>query len=625
MSDAVQCRVITRFPELEELASEWDRLWASNSRRQIFNRFSWMRAWWRGYGSHVSLCTPVAYTDGRVVGILPLVRSATRLRFLGEPGSDYNDVLCEEARARVILESLFQTLCAMPRNRWRRVILTNVPEHSLLLAHIPQLSRQLRRRLVSSPGQPCPTVVLSGEDREATLRAILEQREPRQHEKQLEKLGNLQFRHVEDRDEIRRHLPLFFEQHIQRWAMTADTDSRFLGEESRAFYEGLVDELDPKDELRFAVMDINGRPIAYHLGFELDGKFVHYKPTFDINLWEKSPGQVMNRRLFAYARSGPINEFDFTIGNESYKSRFANHVRQNFTVSLFRGGVTDFAARKFFELRKRHGWHPFAILRAIGSRLISGSTSARNLETGSSPFARLKAGLFSSEDVFLFSTERASTLESDSAPSPDGSQLRVAGATLGDLANSSVNGEERLDRSILRAARSHLKRGDLAYLAHSGDKLVGFAWLGMRNQLSPLNAPSGCKISLPHPVALVYDLWLPTNLPGSTVPKILWAISREGHRKAQQVWMYCKRRDFALRSAMESAGFHSRGHIKRIGLLGFSWTSIRPRSMYTASRSAPEDGTLERESKRRADRFFFTPTREQSALARRCVSRSNQA
>jgi CelD/BcsL family acetyltransferase involved in cellulose biosynthesis len=584
MADAVECRVITRFSELEEFASEWDRLWALNSRRQIFNRFSWMRAWWRGYGSHVSLCTPVAFKDGKVVGILPLVRSQMRLRFLGEPGSDYNDVLCEDARAPEILESLFHTLCAMPRNLWRRVILTNVPEHSLLLAHIPKLPRQLRRRLVSTPGQPCPTVVLKGENREAILRAILEQREPRQHEKQLEKLGNLTFRHVEDRDEIRRHLPLFFEQHVQRWAMTADTNSRFLGAESRAFYEGLVDELDPRDELRFAVMEINGRSVAYHLGFELDGKFLHYKPTFDINLWEKSPGQVMNRRLFSYARSSAVNEFDFTIGNEGYKSRFANHVRQNFTVSLFRAGMRDFAVRKFFELRKQagDGRHPFAVLQAIGSRLTSFSTWARNLETGRSPFAWLKAALFFIEDVFLFSRERAPASESDLAPSSRGSQLRVAAATLSDLANSSVNGEERLDRSILQAARSRFKRGDLAYLAHDGDKLVGFAWLGMRNQINPLNAASGCQISLPHPAALIYDLWLPPSLQGKANPNILRAIAREGHRKAQEVWIYCRSRDVALRSAIESVGFQSRGRIKRIRFLGLSRISIRPQSMCTA-------------------------------------------
>jgi len=627
MSEAIECRVITRFSELEELASEWDRLWALNSRRQIFNRFSWMRAWWRGYGSLVSLCTPMAFKGEKVAGILPLVRYQGQLQFLGQPGSDYNDVLCEDAGAAEILECLFQTLCSMPRNLWRRVTLANVPEESLLLTHIPKLSRQLRRRLVNTPGQPCPTVVLNGENREAIMRAILEQREPRQHEKQLQKLGNLQFRHVEDRDEIRRHLPSFFEQHIQRWAMTADTNSRFLGEESRAFYEGLVDELDPKDELRFAVLDINGRPIAYHLGFQLDGKFVHYKPAFDINLWEKSPGQVMNRHLFSYAKSSGLSEFDFTIGNEGYKSRVANHVRRNFTVDVFRPDVRDFIARKFFELRKRasDGRYPFGVLRAIRSRLKSFSSRAGNPETGSSAFASLKAALFSVEDVVLFSLECAPASESDSTPSPESSQLHVAAATLGDMANSSVNGEERLDRSILRAARSHLRKGALAYLAHSGDKLVGMAWLGMRDQINPLNGTPGCQILLPHSAALVYDLWLPPSLHGKVDPNLLRAIAREGHRKAQQVWMYCRRRESALRGAIESAGFQSRGRIKRIRLLGLSWTSVRPRSMYAAGKSGFDNGDLECQSKRSTDHFVFTPTREQSAIGGACVSRSNQA
>ena len=110
MAGALQCQVLSRFAELEALASDWDRLWASNPRRQIFNRFSWIRAWWQGYGRSLSLCTPVAVADGIVVGILPLVRQGAQLRFLGEPGSDYNDVLCEGARTPGILEALLDVL-----------------------------------------------------------------------------------------------------------------------------------------------------------------------------------------------------------------------------------------------------------------------------------------------------------------------------------------------------------------------------------------------------------------------------------------------------------------------------------------------------------------------------------
>jgi CelD/BcsL family acetyltransferase involved in cellulose biosynthesis len=129
---AIQCRILTHFAELENLAGDWDRLWAGNPRREIFDKFAWIRAWWRSYGQCVSLCTPVAIADGELVGILPLVREKNWLRFLGHPGSDYNDVLCHESQPAEILEALLDCLWDLPRDSWKGAVLDNVPGHSRL-------------------------------------------------------------------------------------------------------------------------------------------------------------------------------------------------------------------------------------------------------------------------------------------------------------------------------------------------------------------------------------------------------------------------------------------------------------------------------------------------------------
>jgi CelD/BcsL family acetyltransferase involved in cellulose biosynthesis len=584
MNGILQCRILSRFAELEVLASEWDRLWASNPRRQIFNRFSWARAWWRGYGRSVSLCTPVALVGGKVVGILPLVRQEARLRFLGEPGSDYNDVLCEGADAAGILEALLDALCGMPGDLWRSAMLANVPEHSLFLTCLPELPDRWRRRLTISPSLLCPTVILDANNRETTFRAILDQREPRQHEKRLQKLGKLTFRHVEDREEIRRHLPSFFRQHIQRWAMVADGNSRFLGEQSRVFYEALVEELDPRNELRFAVMEIDGRPIAYHFGFQLDGKFFHYKPTFDINLWEESPGQVMNRSLFSYAQSAGVREFDFTIGNETYKSRFANQTRRNFIVRLYRPGLRSFAARTLFSLRSYKERRAVGLPKAGGS--ISGlpSTRARHQEQQGGPLKLCSKGLavasrtilFVSDEMLLFRLEQGASPELGMASFPADSNLHAGAATLGDLADCSVKGAEPLDRSMLQTARSRLKRGDVPYLAYAGSRLSCLAWIGTRNKINPWEVDLDCRLLLERPAAVIYDLWFPASLRRQVDPKILQAVVRAGRRKGLDVWIYCSGKDVALRKSIEAAGFLMRYRMERTRLLGFSRTRIEP-------------------------------------------------
>ncbi|HXA75814.1 MAG TPA: GNAT family N-acetyltransferase [Candidatus Acidoferrales bacterium] len=593
MAGALHCQILSRFAELEAVASEWDRLWASNPRRQIFNRFSWIRAWWQGYGRTLSLCTPVALRDGKVVGILPLVRQEAQLRFLGEPGSDYNDVLCEGAETPRILEALLDALCGMPGKLWRTATLENVPEHSLLLTHMSDLPGRWQRRFATTPGHLCPTVVLDEENREATLRAILDQKEPRQHETKLQKLGKLTFRHIEDREEVRRHLPLFFEQHIQRWAMTADGDSRFRGEQSRVFYEALVEELDPRNDLRFAVMEIDGRPIAYHFGFQLDGKFIHYKPTFDINLWKESPGQVMNRSLFSYAKSVGVREFDFTIGNEVYKSRFANQSRRNFTVRLYRPGPRNFAARKLSLLRQRFdkGQRPFALLKTLRSTVRSVLKRARGLERRGGPLtlfgkalvATFRTVLFASDRVFLFSSEQGDPSELDTAPCPPDSSLGLVAATLGDLANCSVAEPEPLDRSQLQAARGRLKKGDVPYVTYAGNKLVCLAWIGTRNNLSPLEVDLNCQVPLPRPAAVIYDLWFPASLREKADPRMLRAMVSLSHRKGLDAWIYCNDGDVVLRKSIEAAGFLMRYRVERTRLFGLSSTRLQPVTLVPSS------------------------------------------
>ena len=58
--------------------------------------------------------------------------------------------------------------------------------------------------------------------------------------------------------------------------------------------------------------------------------------AYDVELAKLSPGDVLLKRLFEQAQAEDAQSFDFTIGEEPYKLRFATDVRQ--IVSLH---VTD--------------------------------------------------------------------------------------------------------------------------------------------------------------------------------------------------------------------------------------------------------------------------------------------
>jgi CelD/BcsL family acetyltransferase involved in cellulose biosynthesis len=367
---SLRCKIITDFAELEALAGDWGRLWNSAPRRDVFNAFAWARAWWRSCGSRLSLYTPVAYRGDRVVGILPLVIDGCTLRFLGFGHSDYNDMLCDAEDATDVLEAALRALFQRP-TAWDSCVLENVPESAWLVACLDKLSGWLRARLHLSFCNHCPRVALETAGAEP-LKSILKKKSLLRHEKALSRLGDVRFRHMESRDEIRSHLPAFFRQHIARRALAGDK-SLFCAEEACCFYRALVDELDPQRELRFSVLELDERPIAYHFGFEVHGTFFWYKPTFDADLCGYSPGEVLLKKLFEHAGQKRLQVFDFTVGDEAFKNRFANQVHRNYRLRLFPSAPLAIAGKLLLETKERLAKYPqvryaAAALRALWHR-----------------------------------------------------------------------------------------------------------------------------------------------------------------------------------------------------------------------------------------------------------------
>ena len=163
-------------------------------------------------------------------------------------------------------------------------------------------------------------------------------------------------------------LEAFFEQHIARRAITAQP-SLFQDPREKAFYRALVRELFPRGWLRFAVVQFNEEPIASHFGFEFGGRFLWYKPSFEPRLVKRSPGEVLLRFLLGYAIDQKLAEFDFTVGDEDFKYRFANEVRFNQRLQVW----TSPSRRALARMRQRVAglWRR---LREPRARKASGST-----------------------------------------------------------------------------------------------------------------------------------------------------------------------------------------------------------------------------------------------------------
>lgn len=348
---AREIRVVRVWSELEPHRAAWNELARRSAGASVFQTFEWHDAWWAAFGAQAGTpCVALLFEGYRLAAIAPLHRYRRGRRdvvgFIGNSNSasDYCDFITDRAE---LVGPLLDEL--LSRSDWDVLDLGNVPAESPSLRAASEWARTRGRALIEAPQFAAPTRILG--DVEAD-RACLNKKSLKRHFNGFAKSGNLRFHHSTDAAEIEARLDDFFRQHVERWALTG-RDSQFAHEAQRDFYRRLVPALLANDWLRFAIVALDDRPIAYHFGFEYANRFIWYKPTFEAALVKKSPGEVLLRFLLEDAMDRGLAEFDFTVGDEDFKYRFANLVRDTRRLRVYRRARSQRADRVDAWLRRR--------------------------------------------------------------------------------------------------------------------------------------------------------------------------------------------------------------------------------------------------------------------------------
>jgi CelD/BcsL family acetyltransferase involved in cellulose biosynthesis len=318
---------------VEPHAGAWNALARASAGATVFQSWEWHAAWWSVFGEDYRPCVLLAWAGERLAAIAPwaVTRGGRELQFIGsgDYASDYCDVLVDPACPEAV--DAFADWLFANRRAWRRVDFRNVPSAS---GHRERLERRLRDRsswVVSEVESDAPTRLLGDA---AADREVLNKSSLKRHFRQLSKAGRLEFEHLDDAGRVEPLLEAFFEQHVGRRAL-AGGRSQFLDPRQRRLYRALVRELAPRGWLRFAVVRLDGEPVAFHFGFEYASRFVWYKPAFSAAHSRHSPGEVLLRFLLEDAIARGLAEFDFTVGNEAFKYRFANRVRTTHRIRVY--------------------------------------------------------------------------------------------------------------------------------------------------------------------------------------------------------------------------------------------------------------------------------------------------
>jgi CelD/BcsL family acetyltransferase involved in cellulose biosynthesis len=280
---------------------------------------AWVAEWWRHYGDGLELAVHVARRDGDLVAALPLVvqkRLGLRVAsFTGGRLSVLPDLLLARDAEPDTAAPLIERLTSGGADV---VDFHGLPEGSRIAGLLGRRLELIRR--VEAP-------VLSLEPDWDTVYKSKTNAKKRNHHKrrrrQLGELGELTVTVARELPELEPALEEAFELHALRWEGRPD-GSGFATPVGRRFHRAVLKRLAAIDVARIVTLRLDGRAIAFHYWFALEGCMYVHRLAFDPELARWSPGLVNTLDAIQSAAEEGMTRVEYLGGGERYKLELAD-------------------------------------------------------------------------------------------------------------------------------------------------------------------------------------------------------------------------------------------------------------------------------------------------------------
>lgn len=325
----VQYRLLDGFEDSSITPDAWNDLLHQGSSDVVFLTWHWQKTWWDVFGRG-KLLLIVAEKDDQPIAIAPLFADHGMVYFMGSGCSDYLDFIGDISQPDILEGMLLQAISRVPN--FLGFCFYHVLESSVLPGLLTVVAQKKAWKLTEEGDMQAPVLQLQefpGRAYQSTRKKSL-----LRHEAYFKRNGGIGVHHFSNGEDILPHLDTFFAQHISRWDVTP-YPSLFKDLIQCLFYRQLCSNASKTDWLRFTRISWQNQPIAFHFGFNYRGSFFWYKPSFDINLAKHSPGEVLLRQLLLQAQKEEAHSFDFGLGDEPFKHRFASSARKVSTWGLY--------------------------------------------------------------------------------------------------------------------------------------------------------------------------------------------------------------------------------------------------------------------------------------------------
>lgn len=316
--------VVDRWEDLEPLSDRW-REWAV-ARGNAFLTPEWYLTALEHFPEAGEPAALVMRRGESVAGLLPMVSNGRDLRFGGAQTGDYFGLLCDEAESEGVVAAAAESLVSEPRAR--SVVLDNV---SVGDAWWTGLSRGRAAVCYREDVLPCLDFEgRSWDEYLATRSSNLRSQVRRKGRKARRELG-LEFR-LADAGSLEDDMDAFFELHEQRWGERGG--SHALTRQTRAFQLGFAQRALARGWLRLWIAEASGQAVAAWFGWRVGPRYSYYLAGLSPEHAQHSLGLVLLAHTMSEAASEGAATYDFLLGDEGYKARFATREEAVHTVVI---------------------------------------------------------------------------------------------------------------------------------------------------------------------------------------------------------------------------------------------------------------------------------------------------
>jgi CelD/BcsL family acetyltransferase involved in cellulose biosynthesis len=333
MSAMPRAELLDGHAAVDRHGDDWRRL--AEARSNAFATPEWFAAWYRHYGAFAAVFVAAVFAaSGKLIGIVPLVRGFSGMRMTRFAGGNLAD-LVHPASAETDEVAVAQAVGERLRDddsRAGAIVLDNVDGAADWWREMGSAAG-LR---VSERGRSVgPYAHLTGLDFDGFLRSRSSsfRRRMRRIDRRIEREARLEAREVGPA-EVDAGIETLFELHDRRWAERGG--SSLASPVARAFHLDFARAASAQGWLRLWLFEHEGTAVGAFYGWRVGNRFAFYQSGFDPDYGRLSLGLFLHARMVEQAIAEGAEEYDMLLGDERYKARFAESVRDLRTVVLSR-------------------------------------------------------------------------------------------------------------------------------------------------------------------------------------------------------------------------------------------------------------------------------------------------